>query len=137
MDRASQVIVLAEDERHQQFARRYLEQLGYSRREVRFEDLPAGRGCGEQWVRDRYAKAVLAYRWRSTRAQTALIVAIDSDRGDLNRRFRQLREALVSAAQEPRAERERIAHFIPKRNIETWILCLNGHDVDEETDYSH
>jgi hypothetical protein len=26
--------------------------------------------------------------------------------------------------------------LVPKRNIETWILCLNEHAVDEETDYT-
>jgi hypothetical protein len=30
---------------------------------------------------------------------------------------------------------ERIARLVPKRNIETWILCLNEQEVNEETDY--
>jgi hypothetical protein len=30
---------------------------------------------------------------------------------------------------------EQIARLVPKRNIETWILCLNGQEVNEETDY--
>jgi hypothetical protein len=29
----------------------------------------------------------------------------------------------------------RIAHLIPRRNIETWVLCLHDRTVDEETDY--
>jgi hypothetical protein len=37
----------------------------------------------------------------------------------------------------PRAASERIANLIPKRNIETWILCLTNRDVDEEEDYRH
>ena len=65
MGRASQVIVLAEDQRHQRFVRRYVERLGYTIHDVRFESLPAGRGCGEQWVREHYTAAVKAYRWRS------------------------------------------------------------------------
>jgi hypothetical protein len=36
-----------------------------------------------------------------------------------------------------RAEDEAIVHLIPKRHIETWILCLKGERVDEETDYRH
>lgn len=52
MSRASQVIVLAEDAMHQRFVLRYLERLGHSNHDVRFEPLPAGRGCGEQWVRE-------------------------------------------------------------------------------------
>jgi len=133
--RPSQVIVLAEDARHQRFVRRYLEQLRSSRHDIRLEDLPAGRGCGEQWVRERYARAVAAYRARFARAETALIVAIDADNGDVNRRLLQLQQALIQAGLPPRAADERIVHFIPKWSVETWILCLNGRDVDENTNY--
>jgi hypothetical protein len=28
-----------------------------------------------------------------------------------------------------------IARLVPKRNIETWILCLNDVEVNEDTDY--
>jgi hypothetical protein len=30
---------------------------------------------------------------------------------------------------------EQVARLIPRRNIETWILCLNAVEVNEETDY--
>ena len=30
---------------------------------------------------------------------------------------------------------EQIARLVPKRNVETWILCLNEQAVDEEIDY--
>jgi hypothetical protein len=98
--------------------------------------LPGGRGCGEQWVRDKYPKAVRSYRGRSARAETALIVAIDADTGDVEQRLRQLRKALDQAGIATRAEREAIIHLIPKRNVETWVLCLSGRQVDENTDYS-
>jgi hypothetical protein len=35
------------------------------------------------------------------------------------------------------AEDERIARLVPRRNLETWLLCLNGLDVDEITDYKN
>lgn len=136
MSKPSQVIVLAEDERHQRLVRQYLHRLGRSRHEIRFEPLPNGRGCGEQWVRERYPKAVISYRGRSARAETALIVAIDADTGDADRRLRQFREALEQAGFGARTEDEAIVHLIPKRNVETWVLCLSGRRVDENTDYS-
>ena len=136
MSKPSLVIVLAEDERHQRLVRQYLYQLGRSRHDIRFEPLPNGRGCGEQWVHERYPKAVLSYRGRSARAGTALIVAIDADTGDVEQRFRQLRKALDQEGIGARAEGEAIVHLIPKRNVETWILCLSGRQVDEDTDYS-
>jgi hypothetical protein len=30
---------------------------------------------------------------------------------------------------------EEIARLVPKRNIETWILCLNDVQVNEDADY--
>ncbi len=136
MARSSRVIVLAEDRRHQRFVRGYLERLRYSYDDVRYEDLPSGRGCGEQWVRERYSRAVDAYRARSARARTALIVAIDADSGDVNRRGRQLQEALSQAGLTPRTDDETIVHLIPKWSIETWVLRLNGRVVEENNDYS-
>jgi hypothetical protein len=65
------------------------------------------------------------------------VVAIDADTRDITRRARQLEESLASEGRSPRAPEERIAHLIPRRNIETWILNLNGNPVDEETDFHH
>jgi hypothetical protein len=134
--RPSQIIVLAEDRRHQRFVQKYMERLGHSQHDFYFEDLPSGRGCGEQWVRMRYANAVEAYRQRSSRAQTALVVAIDANGGDMERRLRQLQDALARADLSPRRDDEKIVHLIPRRNIETWVLCLNGRNVDENSDYT-
>jgi len=134
--RPSLVVVLAEDERHELFVRRYLYRLGLSTHDIRVEDLPSGRGSGEQWVRERYPRAVKVYRGRSTRAETALIVAIDADTEEVDRRHRQLRQALEQAELPERADAEAIVHLIPKRSVETWVLCFSGKPVDETTDYS-
>lgn len=127
-NRISQIIVLAEDRRHQNFVVRYLQARNYDG-EVRREPLPSGRGCGEQWVRENYARAVGAYRARSNKAKTALIVVIDADKGEVQDRARQPRQG------QPRQGDEAIAHFIPRRHIEMWVLCLTGEGVDEFTDY--
>jgi hypothetical protein len=113
-----------------------MERLGHAQHDFYFEDLPGGRGCGEQWVRARYAAAVGAYRRRSTRAQSSLVVAIDANGGDVSRRLRQLQDALIEADLSPRSDDERIVHLIPRRNIETWVLCLNGRTVNEHDDYT-
>ena len=135
MTKPSQVTVLAEDQRHQQFARRYLERLNYSRREIVMDALPAGKGAGEKWVRQRYARLVAAYRARVARAGTALVVMIDADTSEVSHRLRQLQDALAQANVKPRSENEKIAHLVPKRSIETWILLLTGTDVNEDTSY--
>lgn len=130
MAKASRVIVLAEDDRQQRLVRRYLYRLGYEIKEIRFADLPNGRGSGEQWVRARYANEVREYRSRSARAKT-LLIAIDADTETVERRRSQLDELLTT----PRTGAEMIVHLIPKRNVETWVLCLIGEIVTEEMDY--
>jgi len=52
------------------------------------------------------------------------------------RRLAQLDQKLDEVQANPiRPDAEQIARLVPKRNIETWILCLNDIRVDEETNY--
>ena len=91
---------------------------------------------GEQWVRERFAVEVEGCRRRRARAETALIVVIDADNLLVQERLAQLDRKLDEAqADRVRPDAEQIARLVPKRNIETWILCLNDVSVDEETDY--
>jgi hypothetical protein len=129
MTKVSRVTVLAEDRNH---LRHYLRRLGYGQHEIVLERIPSGGGSGEQWVRDNYPRMVRELRRRSARAASALIVVIDADNHEPAKRQHQLEEALDSA----RSDGERIANLIPKRNIETWILCLDGKAVNEVEDYS-
>ena len=135
MAKPSLVIVLAEDARHQSLIRRYLYRAGFDRHQIRLVELPSGRGSGEQWVRTQYARQVKEFRRRGTSALTALVVAIDADMYTPEQRSTQLRTALEQAAMSPRTQGERIGHLIPKRNVETWILCLAGENIDEVSDY--
>jgi len=135
MSNPARVVVLAEDQCQQRFALRYLECLDYSVHDVRFIRLPSGRGSGEQYVRKAYPKEVAVHRRRAVRARKALVVLIDADRESVVLRRSQLADELSRADLDPRSDAERIAHLIPKRNIETWILCLSGETVDEATDY--
>jgi len=127
------VIVIAEDERQEMLARKYLRQQGLGTREIRFRSSPSGRGSAEQWVRKTFVDETRVYR--SRQAQTKLIVTIDADTNTIQYRFRQLDEALIDNGRERIGAAEQIARLVPKRNVETWILCLNGEAVNEETDY--
>lgn len=79
MARPSQVIVLVEDIRHQQFVWRYLRRCGLEQHAIRLVSYPAAEGSGEQWVREQFGIDVKAYRLRRAHAETALIVIIDAD----------------------------------------------------------
>jgi len=132
----SQVIVLVEDYHQQQFVFRYLRRIGLDPHAVRFVTCPSGAGSGEQWVREQFAIEVATYRRRRASAETKLVVVIDADDSSVQERLAQLDRKLQEAeAVAIRPNTEQIARLVPKRNIETWILCLNDIQVDEGTDY--
>ncbi|HET6841935.1 MAG TPA: hypothetical protein VFK06_09635 [Candidatus Angelobacter sp.] len=112
---------------------KYLKRCGIRRDQIRIEPSPPAQGSAENWVRNKFVKEVNVYRTRH--AQTKLIVVVDADTGTVQDRLRQLDEALKDSGKQAVVPAEQIARLIPRRNVETWIRCLNGHDVDEETNY--
>lgn len=138
MNKAAYFIVLAEDWRHQQLVRRYLvRRFQCSRYDIHPIDLPSGRSAGEQWVRENYPRQLEAWRNRSAHARTALIVVIDADTNTVANRQQQLRRSAQEAGVAARGDDDAVVHLIPKRNVETWILCLTGETVNESGDYKH
>ncbi|MFZ0419772.1 MAG: hypothetical protein WAM04_16860 [Candidatus Sulfotelmatobacter sp.] len=135
MSKPSFVIVIVEDERHEMLVRRYLRKYGMGPHQVTYVRSPSGAGSAEQWVRSRFAKEVSAYRNRRARAATALIVVIDADAHTVQGRLTQLSGELKQSGIQAITSGEQVARLVPKRNVETWILCLHQEPVDEETDY--
>ena len=135
MPRPSMVVVVVEDDRHRMLVYRYLRRRGLTSHEIRAKSSPSGQGSAEQWIRVVYAAEVRAYRIRHAKAATALIVVVDADTRAIQERLKQLNQALADSGLPPIAEGEQIARLVPRRNVETWILCLTGQPVDEETDY--
>ncbi len=135
MHKPSLVIAIVEDDHHKMLVYRYLIRCGIREHEIRIERSPSGRGSAENWVRNQFMKETRIYRARH--AQTALIVMIDADTGTVQNRFAQLDRALAEKGREAVADAERIARLVPRRNVEAWILCLNGQSVDEQTDYKN
>jgi hypothetical protein len=135
MSNPSLVIVVAEDQHHRRLISRYLKKCGLKDRAIRIPPSPAGRGSAENWVRREFVKDTEAYRIRQARARTALIVMIDADALTVQDRFNQLDQALQESGKQTVGGTEQIARLVPKRNVETWILCLNGQPVDEDNNY--
>jgi hypothetical protein len=135
MSNPSLVIVLAEDEHHRMLISRYLKKCGLNVHAIRIRPSPAGRGSAENWVRREFVKETEAYRIRQARAGSALIVMIDADTLTVQDRFSQLDQALQDGGKQTVGGTEHIARLVPKRNVETWILCLNGQPVDEDNNY--
>lgn len=126
-----ELVILCEDLQQEVFARHFFIRRGFQRRKIRVRRNPRGQGAGEQYVREQYPQEVRAHRSRSSYLSTFLAVVIDADTHPVEHRLAQLDTALVNTSQPTRQTDEKIAIFIPKRNIETWLHYLMGETVDE------
>ncbi len=135
MNKPSEVIVLAEDRRQQNFARGFLKSWGYKNRKVRFLDLPAGRGAGAQYVRERFPDELRALRKKLNMTAKALVVLIDADQRTTLEIRQALNAQLDSTDTDPIQTDEPVCLFIPKRNVETWVVCLLDGQANETDDY--
>ena len=138
MSKASQIILLCEDRLQEAFACRFLKQgWRIESRDVRVVRYPHGSGAGEKHVRDRYASELKAYRARSAKATTILIVVIDADDKTVRAHYQELDHA-CSCAQPAvivRQTGEAVVHVIPRWHIETWLAYLDGIRVSEDLQY--
>lgn len=131
MSDAVQAVILCEDTQTECFIRRFLLKRNWSRRQIRTETLPAGRGSGLVWVRERFVRELKAYRSRSARAATCLIVAADADDKTVEERIATFRQSCDEASVPFRRDQERVVFVIPRRNIESWLAYLRGQVVNE------
>lgn len=133
--RRVRLVLLCEDGQHECFVRRFLKARGWQTGEMYVVKSPEARGAAEQWVRKRYPLELAEYRIRSARAATGLMVMIDADAHGVEERGNELDAACTEQGISPRRPDEAVAVLVPKRNIETWIHFLEGHDVDEQREY--
>ncbi len=132
--RHADIIILCEDRAHVNFIRHHLKRRGFNNRQLR--PVPwDGSGSRQQFVLQKYATEVKAYRSQANHLSLTLITIIDADRQEVRNVEQRLEEQLQNANIENRKAGERIALLVPKRNIETWIVYLQDTPVDEESDY--
>ena len=127
-------VVLCEDKQQRVFIYRFLVKAGVKPHEIR--DAPPTKGSGVGWVLDRYPDEIDAARRHK---KFRLVVMIDGDDKGVKVRLNQLAMRLNQRDHEcghrgfsPRTDADRVAVFVPTRNIETWLYFLGGGDnVDE------
>ena len=90
-----------------------------------------GAGAGDQFVRDNYPAYLDAVRKRGG----ILVVMIDGDNYSIAERLKQLNDACTQSGVSLRNTSDKVAVFIPKRNIETWLAYLDGEHVNETDEY--
>ena len=130
-----QYIVLCEDAQMKSFITGFLKIHGIGERSVRVRNYPAGKGCGEAFVKKEYDKEVRYLQSKSYNRLT-LVVCSDADKYTCDERIGFIEEETRKRIGRNR-DKEKIIMWIPKREIETWICFLNGEDVDEEQDFRH
>jgi hypothetical protein len=135
VERIAEIVVLAEDLRQANLLRHYLIRCGHHRRNIVLRLAPRGKGSGEQYVRERYPIEVAYCRHRVHFRKAALATVLDADTGSVEDHERELTNALAAADEAKRGDTELVAVLIPKKNIETWIMCLSEQTVDEVTNY--
>lgn len=134
-----QIVILCEDLQQQVFAYHFLKKRGFNinPKNLTIRTSPKGKGAGEQFVIKRYAAEVKEYRRKNYRSGM-LVVLIDADTETVKATLKELDNALIENSQELRKPDEKIAIFVPKRNIETWIHYLRtGEVVEEEAEKSY
>lgn len=120
----------------ERFVRSSLLGLGYDKREIRVECAPSGKGSGKKWVDGRFVKEVKAIRVKADQ-QLAVLAGTDVDELEIKGREKQLSDALIADGTGDRKVNERIAYWLPRWSIETWLKRLNGENVDETTRYKN
>ncbi len=130
--RKAEVTLLCEDSQHECFFLKLLRSRGRQYREIRVRRPNSSSGSAEQYVRDHFGPYTRAHRRRIVRGQASgLLAAIDADTGTVQQHY----DELLSQLDPPRGGVEKIAVFVPRRNIETWIKYLGGEQVSETARY--
>ena len=131
---SASVVLLCEDLQTDMFVRRFLRRRFRRRfgREIHSVKFAAGRGSGEQRVRELFPDQLEQIRGRRG---AVLIVVIDADTVSTSVRRRQLQQQCADQQVEGLRPSDPVLIAVPRRNIETWFHYLRGHTVDETTRY--
>jgi deoxyadenosine/deoxycytidine kinase len=140
----SEVIILCEDIDHKRFITQYLVERGLDKRKIKKpSNLKAGEvSNNNSSVVEQYPNYVKQYRQKRNQKNVALIIMIDGDYKTFHQRIRSLNKALDEREgelnKELRQPDEKIAIFVPTRNIETWFEYVNGNNnCNEQDDYKN
>jgi hypothetical protein len=141
-DHLPEVTILCEDIDQERFIREYLICRGLEEHKIKDFGNPKGREIknNNALIVKHYPDIIKSYRKRRKSKNSAVVVMIDADKDSLYDRIRSLNIALDETAgnlnKDPRLPDEKVAIFVPARNIETWFYYINNNmEGDETNDY--
>lgn len=132
MSRASEIVLLCEDEMHARLLRAYFRQCNIPTGIVRA--LVASKltqGGNDVLVIRMFPDELQRCRLRAKKARSLLVVVLDADEAEVVDRRRQL------APSPPLTNDDPVVILIPKRNVETWIRAALHEPVNELSDYKN
>lgn len=130
LSRRVRMTLLCEDTQHEAFALRFLEKLGWDKRQIRPIRAPGGRGSAEQFIRRQFPMELRALRRRH--GNVSLVVLVDGDRFGHSQRLTQLDMACDQEGVPRRRTNDPVFIFVPTWRIETWLAYLGGESVVED-----
>jgi hypothetical protein len=143
-DNLPEVTILCEDIDQERFIRQYLICRGLEEHKIKDYGNPKGREIknNNALIVKHYPNLMKSHRRRKYR-NLAVVVMIDADEDSVSDKMRSLHKALDEAAgnlnKDTRLPNEKVAIFVPARNIETWFSYINnnmeGQECNENTDY--
>lgn len=131
-----QYYILCEDAQMDSFINAFLKCNGIGPRKRYTIPIPAGRGCGEAFVRTQLPKEIKMLRAKKY-LKLAVIVCTDADKLPVSEREKMLVERVRTEIPQWDYKDEMLLIWIPKREIETWIEFFKGEEVDENMDFKH
>lgn len=124
--------LLLEDENHENFAKRLLEQLCGAEPRIIRADRPKGGGDASEFVIREFPDVLKKALRRKPGENRVLVVVIDGDGHGVAKRRRSLEDSLRKAGADAIADTESVIVLVPTRNIETW---LNETSASEAVNY--
>jgi len=143
-DDLPEVTILCEDIDQERFITEYLICRGLEEHKIKDFGNPKGKTIknNNALILKHYPELIKSYRRRNYR-NIAVVVMIDADEDSVSDKMRSLHKKLDEAAgnlnKDTRLPNEKVAIFVPARNIETWFYYINnnmeGQECNENTDY--
>jgi hypothetical protein len=140
-DNLPEVTILCEDIDQERFIRQYLICRGLEKHKIKDFGNPKGRDIknNNALILKHYPELIKSHRTRKNR-NLAVVVMIDADEDSVSDKMRSLHKKLDEAAgnlnKDTRLPNEKVAIFVPARNIETWFYyIMEGQECNEITKY--
>jgi hypothetical protein len=136
-----EVTILCEDIDQERFIREYLICRGLDDRKIKDFGNPKGKTIknNNALILKHYPDIIKSHRRRKYR-NIAVVVMIDADEDSVSDKMRSLHKKIDEAAgnlnKDTRLPNEKVAIFVPARNMETWFYyIMEGQECNEITDY--